>query len=270
MRARLTRQKAWAHVWRWTTVVAGRPKCTSSAQAEPRERYERARERADTRCEHECRRRSEECATYRTRDRRGASRAFERTGAAGGMPLFAKHETRWVAEPWRVKTAEVIRVACPRRTAGASRGGEEIECEKREGRDALRRLSPVTGPGPRSFLLRLLLCLATTTSDSASFGCSASLPVINRRISHWKAVERQAFLALDRMPVQSLSLPCALTRFLTCSTRSSRAPQAALPPLLTQLCPSRLAHRTEHCRHVLSGMMIDTSRRGVSQQHPAV
>jgi hypothetical protein len=37
-----------------------------------------------------------------------------------------------------------------------------------------------------------------------------------------------SFLALDRLFVQLLSFPCALIRFLTCSTRVSRAPRAAL------------------------------------------
>jgi hypothetical protein len=46
------------------------------------------RARTETRFTHESRRRSEECATHRARAWRGACRACERTGAAGGMPLF--------------------------------------------------------------------------------------------------------------------------------------------------------------------------------------
>jgi hypothetical protein len=101
--------------------------------------------------------------------------------------------------------------------AGGDRegGGGRVQEERRERR--VQASASGHRPGSRSFFLPLL---ATTPSDSQSPsvlrllgvapGCPQNLPLEGRITT--------SFRALDRVPVQFLSLPCKLIRFSTCST----------------------------------------------------
>jgi hypothetical protein len=114
--------------------------------------------------------------------------------------------------------------------------------------------APTTGPGP-------------DLSPSVAHHHNLSLSILRLLgVAPNLALESRGtttFFALDRMPVQSLSLTCALMPFLTCSTRSSHALRATLSSILTSLRSRQLKQRTASCKHVLAGMMIDASRWGV-------
>jgi hypothetical protein len=161
-------------------------------------------------------------------------------------------QTRWVAEPWNGKTVEVVSVPCPRWVAGAS--GDVKERGK-------------TRLGTRHSLLSLLFLRSFPLARHHTVSLSV-LRLPRRRSRSSRAFPagspRNYELPRARPRARPVSLlPCALICFLTCPTRSSRAPRAALFPLLTPLRPRHLAHRAALCKYALSGMIIDALRWGV-------
>jgi hypothetical protein len=193
----------------------------------------RARARAELRYQRETRRRSEGCKTHRARARRGACCALKRTGATCVMTLIAGAPD---AMSSRAMTCEYGQ-GCQRRLS------ETDGRRERRGR-GVRRSSTKGEKGRDTFRRPSLASLSSLSSFVSFFGSPPHHLTLRAPAARRRSWSSRVFPAgrprndeLPRARPRARSVSLFVMRTLICSTRSCRAPQAALSPLLTQLFP---------------------------------